>query len=348
MPPLSAGKLAAGERAALASWAQAGAPPAPVGAAACEKRQPPAVEPAQPTAADDAHCYDLTVHGESTAGDSSPFMIAPGESYNCFYFDVPWKTPTESVAFKSKLDNQSALHHWFLYAMPSNHASGTVERNCSPLHLDGPQMLAGWAPGGKDMQMPEGVAAETAAPGTTLMLEWHYFNNTDAPLADKSTVSVCGVPAGSRPNTASITWLGTEDFGLGMPAHAMTSVSGTCTPARKGAAEKPIQLLYTIPHMHQYGTHLAIDLLRADGSKQAVFDQPFQENNQSFVETRAVVGSTDKLVTTCTYMNGGDSPVGYGSPFGNGEMCYAFVLAYPAHALDNGARSLLGANNACL
>lgn len=38
----------------------------------------------------------------------------------------------------------------------------------------------------------------------------------------------------------------------------------------------------------------------------------------------------------------------YGGPFDNGEMCYAFVLAYPAHALDNGARSLLGANNACL
>ena len=100
--------------------------------------------------------------------------------------------------------------------------------------------------------------------------------------------------------------------------------------------------------MHQYGTHLSIDIARADGSKVSVFDQPFSEKNQSFVETRSDVGGADKLLTTCTYSNTSDSAVAYGGPFDNGEMCYAFVLAYPAHALDNGSRSLLGANNSCL
>jgi hypothetical protein len=70
--------------------------------------------------------------------------------------------------------------------------------------------------------------------------------------------------------------------------------------------------------------------------------------NQAFVETRADVASGDKLLTTCTYTNTSNTAVGYGGPFDNGEMCYAFVLHYPAHALDNGARSLLGANNSCL
>jgi hypothetical protein len=81
------------------------------------------------------------------------------------------------------------------------------------------------------MSMPDGVAAEIAAPGTTLMLEWHYLNNTGATLADQSKVSICGVPAGSRPNTASITWLGTDNFGLGMPAHQTSSLTGTSTPS---------------------------------------------------------------------------------------------------------------------
>jgi hypothetical protein len=51
---------------------------------------------------DDSQCYELTVYGTSASTDQSPFMVPPGESYNCFYFDAPWTTPTESVAFKSK------------------------------------------------------------------------------------------------------------------------------------------------------------------------------------------------------------------------------------------------------
>jgi Copper type II ascorbate-dependent monooxygenase, C-terminal domain len=85
-----------------------------------------------------------------------------------------------------------------------------------------------------------------------------------------------------------------------------------------------------------------------DGSKVSVFDQPFNEKNQNFVETRFDVADGDQLLTTCTFENTSDSTVSFGGPFDNAEMCYAFVLAYPAHALDNGSRSLLGANNACL
>jgi hypothetical protein len=289
------------------------------------------------------------VHGKSGATDTSPFMIPSGESYNCFYFDAPWKDAALSVAFRSKLDNDRALHHWFLYAMPSKHTGGTVENNCLPLHFDGPKMLAGWAPGGKDMTMPPDVGAETAAPGSTLMLEWHYFNSTGAALADQSSVSVCTVPMRGRPNVAAVSVLGTES--LSLPAHAESSSTGTCAPARSGLATNvPIHLLYTTPHMHQYGRNMKVEIQHTDGSKVGLFDVPFSDKNQNFMETPAVVMAGDKILTTCTFMNTSDATLAWGGPFGNGsgEMCYNFVLHYPAHALDNGTRSILGASNSCL
>lgn len=354
MPPASAGALASSELATFAAWVEEGA--AASGATSCPG--PVAMTPASssgaapgtgPAEATNAVCFDLTVHNESSAGDTSAFQIPTGESYHCFYFDAPWTAPAISVAFRSKLDNDRALHHWFLYAMPSAHPNGTVE-TCLPLHPDGPKMIAGWAPGGKDMTMPDGVGAELPAPGSSLMLEWHYFNNTDAVLSDKSSVSVCTVPAGARPNVAAITWVGTEDFGpLGMPPGMTSSFTGTCTPSWNGVgADGSVHALYTIPHMHQYGRHMTIEIARTGGSRDTMFDQAFSESNQAWVETPALLMKGDKLLTTCTFQNTSDGNVTYGSPFGNGEMCYGFLLAYPAHALDNGSASLLGASNACL
>ena len=353
MPPLSAGTLDAKDIALLSAWSERGAPRASASDPICKdmpdagSTSAPVTGPPPSANQKDATCYDLTVHGASVAGDTTPFMIPTGETYHCFYFAAPWPQPALSVAFRSKLNTAQALHHWFLYAMPSATANGTVE-TCLPLHVDGPKMIAGWAPGGKDMAMPEGVGAELVAPGSTLMLEWHYFNNTNAEISDKSSVTICTVPVGSRPNVAAITWLGTENFGLGMPAHAMSSFTGTCQPSRTGLGPSdPIHLLYTIPHMHQFGRHMKVEIKRAGGNV-TVFDQPFSEKNQAFVATPGDVLAGDTLLTTCSYENTSDSAVGYGGPFDNAEMCYAFVLGYPAHALDNGTRSLLGASNSCL
>jgi hypothetical protein len=197
------------------------------------------------------------------------------------------------------------------------------------------------------MTLPADVGAESPAPGSTLMVEYHYFNSGSGVLPDSSSVQVCTVAAGKRPNVAAVTWLGTED--LAMPPGMESSFTGSCTPSRRGLdASAPIHLLYTIPHMHQYGRHIAITIQRADGSTAPVLDQAFDDSNQRGVATVADVMPGDRLATTCTFQNTSAQPVGYGGPFDGGEMCYAFVVHYPAHALDNGAMSLLGANNSCL
>jgi hypothetical protein len=56
----------------------------------------------------------------------------------------------------------------------------------------------------------------------------------------------------------------------------------------------------------------------------------------------------DTLTTTCTWMNPGSSAVGFGEST-TSEMCYNFVLSYPAHSLPNPlGGGLEGSANMCL
>jgi hypothetical protein len=352
MPPAQAAALTPAERATLKAWLERAAPAEP-GACGADAAVTPSsgdagAEAGPQPGAEDTTCYELRAHGKSGRDDSSAYSIPPGESYACFYFKAPWTAPSVSVSFRSKRDNTASLHHWFLYAMPGAAEDGKVE-SCIPLHFEQPIMLAGWAPGGDDFVLPPDVGEENPAPGSTLMVEWHYFNNTGAALQDRSSVEVCTVPVGKRPKTASVAWLGTEDFGglFGMPA-GKSSHSGTCRPGRTGlAASDPIQLLFTTPHMHEYGRRIAMQVQHADGSMESVLDAPFNDKNQTFLVTPFQLLPSDALVTTCSFDNTSGRNIGWGSPDGSGEMCYAFVLHYPAHALDNGVVSTLGAKNAC-
>ena len=54
----------------------------------------------------------------------------------------------------------------------------------------------------------------------------------------------------------------------------------------------------------------------------------------------------ETIVSTCTFQNMGSRTVGFGTSTDQ-EMCYQFAVSYPAHALDNGVISLIGASNTC-
>jgi hypothetical protein len=110
----------------------------------------------------------------------------------------------------------------------------------------------------------------------------------------------------------------------------------------------PVHVLSITPHMHQYGTHFTVQALHSNGTTTALFDRPFDVTVQAWVETVTDIQLGDSLRTPCTYSNTSGALVPYGSPFGGGEMCYGFVLHYPAHPLDNGTRSILGTRNSCL
>jgi hypothetical protein len=158
-------------------------------------------------------------------------------------------------------------------------------------------------------------------------------------------VQVCTVPAGTRPNTGSMTWLGTEDFygPIGMPPGR--NEFGSRCPNNSGA---PITIWGFWPHMHELGVHMKSTVYRAGGAVEEVFNKPFDFNYQVHYRNQppVVLQPGDEIETICTFNNTTDFNVAFG-PSTKQEMCYQFAISYPARALDNGVFSLIGATNVC-
>jgi hypothetical protein len=267
-----------------------------------------------------------------------------GEHYEQFYYKVPWQSAVQGTRFGTKYDNTAVLHHWLLFTTTSHgpDSDGTHETVNGSQFGDSAQLVAGWAVGGRDVCLPNTIGLQLPPGGAMLNLQWHYFNSTSSPQDDASSVVVCTVPDNTRPNLASMTWLGSEN--LDLPPGTMTKKSGSC-PNDSGA---PIHIWAVWPHMHTLGRHMSAVVHRAGGGDEMVFDHDFDFMHQvHYPQTPEIVLQPDDVIeSTCTFDNTSDQAVGFGSSTTQ-EMCYNFVYAYPARALDNGVVSLIGATDTC-
>jgi hypothetical protein len=94
--------------------------------------------------------------------------------------------------------------------------------------------------------------------------------------------------------------------------------------------------------MHEMGTHMKMELTQAGGSKIMMLDKPFSFDDQRAYDTPMRVKSGDVITTTCDY----DGIATFGTD-SEKEMCYNYVLAYPAGALSFGT-SLTTTEATCL
>ena len=348
MPP-GGSNLSADQLSTLSTWLEAGAPAGQAADARCAV--PPTPTEQQPTTPPPGGttCYDLRAHGDPTPGDKTPYPVIVGEHYVSFYYTAPWKQPSELVSWRTLYDNKAVLHHWLLYSTVGNDMDGTFLPSIGTHVGDDAELVAGWAVGGNDSDMPDGVGLRMPPPGAGLMLEWHYFNNTGAVTEDSTIVQVCLVPAGTLAHTAGMTWLGTEDLGgpLGMPPGKRSDFSGTCIPSRTGMGDsEPIHIFTVWPHMHTYGRNMRSVVNRVDGTNEEVFNHPFDFNQQITYPAGIDLYPGDSITSTCTYDNTSEAGVAFG-PSTTQEMCYQFAFSYPAGALDNFVLSLVGATNTC-
>ncbi|HKU42624.1 MAG TPA: hypothetical protein VJR89_30910 [Polyangiales bacterium] len=348
MPP--GALLPEAERNMLNGWLDRGHPAGVEADRACAPSQPtmPVEDKPRPTQAG-VTCYKFASHGQPQPGDTSPYGVIPGEHYVSFYYTAPWKEPSELVSWRTLYDNRKVLHHWLFYSTVGATMDGTFAPSIGTHIGDAANLFAGWAVGGNDVNMPPEVGLKLPAPGEGLLLEWHYYNASAAPVEDRSAVELCTVPAGTLKHTASMTWLGTENFNgpLGMPPRVESKFSGTCLPGRAGmAGDEPIHIFTLWPHMHTYGRHMRSVVNRVDGKTEEVFNKPFDFNYQITYDAGIDLYPGDTITSTCTFMNTSDANVAFG-PSTEQEMCYQFAFAYPAGALENGTISLVGATNTC-
>jgi hypothetical protein len=305
-------------------------------------KNPGAFEPLVPETAEEK-CYDFATHGQFGTTDTSKFTVITGESYNQFYYEIPWEPGSVATRFGQKFDNKEVLHHWLAFAQQFGMTPGTVEPNVlgTTLFTDA-ELIAGWAVGGCTQRFPDDVGIALPTTGV-IMVQWHHYNNTGTTQQDSTAVQICTVPESSRTHKAGITFLGTET--LSVPAAGVGEADGTCINDSSG----PITIIGFNPHMHEIGINMKSEVTRdATGLTETVFDMPFQFDYQTnyMMNPPVVLMPGDSIKSTCTWMNKGLSSVGFGQSTKQ-EMCYQFALSYPYGALNNGVLSLIGATNTC-
>ncbi len=357
MPP--GGGLPAADLSTLNTWFQADATPGTDADKSCAAAMPGPDTTAGGEAGGDMAplvampgetCYDLLTHQSTTSVDGK-YTVDAGEHYEQFYFDIPWPAGSQGTRFGAKFDNLAVLHHWLLFTSTTGQPNGFHETVIgTQLGDPGAALIAGWAVGGHNVTMPSDVGFELPDPGQgiNLNLQWHFFNSTGTAQQDGTAVQVCTVPAGTRPKSGSITWLGSENFNgpIGMPPGQVSKYGGTCDPSRTGMnATDPIHIFFFWPHMHFLGVNMT-SVVTHNGVDTEVFNKPFDFNHQVHYDTSVDLYPGDTITSTCTFNNDTANSVPFG-PSTEQEMCYQFAFASPAHALDNGVFSLIGATNTC-
>jgi len=364
MPPVN--QLKPDEMTGLDTWLKAGALPGAAADATCNIGGTTTTPGTTNPNADGSRtvlvpgpgetCYDFKTHDGQTMTDMTPYDVGPdGEHYEQFYFDVPWPANSVATAYGTRMDNAAVLHHWLLFATDEGDAPGSHKTSPLPTLIGtNPVLLAGWAVGGPNLVAPENVGFELPAPGKRINVQWHFYNSTGSDQKDASSVQICVVPRAMRQNVGGVTWLGTEDlggnkwtFGPGMPAHMESTFKTTCTPGRKGMnATDSIHIIGFEPHMHRIGKRMMTQVKHTNGMIETIFDKPFSFGNETHYYQDYELKAGEQLITSCSFNNDND----FGVPFGESsdtEMCYQFTFAYPAHAISNGAASLLGVTDTC-
>jgi len=366
MPPI--GMLAPTEVSAIDTWVAGGALSAPATeAATCAPATGGTTAPntgvpgrtdggsGKLTAAPGETCYEFKVHGGQTANDTTKFNVSDGEFYEQFYYKVPWPKDSVATAYATISDNAPVLHHWLLFSTNELQPEGAhIVAPLPTLIGTDPILLAGWAVGGPNLVAPADVGFELPDPGRTINVQWHFYNSTGKLQQDASSVQICTVPKAMRKNIGGVTWLGTEDLngnvwfgGQGMPPNKESTFTTTCVPGRRGmTGAQNIHILGFEPHMHRIGKRMQTSVKKMDGTMEMIFDKPFNFGSETHYFVDYDLKPGEQLVTSCTFMN----DTNRGVPFGESsdtEMCYQFTFAYPAHALSNGAPSLLGVPDTC-
>lgn len=290
-------------------------------------------------------CFEFRNHGQPVAGDTTKYPIGQGEQYVCNHFVIPWTGSAEMIRYETLYDNEQVLHHWLLYDVPGGAIDGTFEPCIGTHLLQDAQLVAGWAVGSNDVEMPPDVGLRMPGPQRDFLLEWHFYNSSGEIQEDGSGIRICVVPKGTRAKTAGMTWLGTEDFNgpAGMPPGVESEFAGTCY----NDTNEPITIFRIWPHMHQWGRNMQSVVTRAAGGvPEDVFNMPFDFHYQISYESNIVLQPGDAITSACRFHNMSAGSVAFG-PSSDQEMCYQFAFSYPAGALDNGVLSLVGATNTC-
>jgi mono/diheme cytochrome c family protein len=258
---------------------------------------------------------------------STPFAWTdPNETdqYVCFGFDETTSSKRHAIAMGPMVQNPSIVHHILLFQ--NNESVSPEPVKCSAATAGSWKLVAGWAPGGTNFELPP--EAGLPVDSTTHWVMQIHYNNARAlqNQTDNSGFQLCETDQ-LRPNDAGVLAFGSMDFTIPPRISAFTVQCDYTLDSRY----QGVKFFAPDPHMHKLGTSIGTQRIPGgNGTPEMVFEQnPFNFENQQNFKIDKPVSPGDVMRTRCTWANTTDQAVSFGENTSD-EMCFNFLAYYPA------------------
>jgi hypothetical protein len=312
MPPTPNPRLAADEAGKIDAWIGAGAKASD---ATCTNEAPKdEVKP-------------LSCKPDTVLKAAKPFTMQAGgalDQYVCFGVDINVTKKRHVTALAPKVDNKKILHHILLFQAPDSESSDPFP--CDAFGSAAWKLVAGWAPGGNNLELPPEAGFPQEQGTTHWVLQLHYNNALNlAGATDQSGYEMCTTDQ-LRANDAGVLAFGSTKFSIPPRADHRIRCDYTLDNKFQG-----VKFFNASPHMHTRGASMSTERLPggANGTPEMIFEQKkFDFENQANFPINASVAPGDVLRTRCGWKNGGDTTIGFGEGTGD-EMCFDFIGYYP-------------------
>lgn len=312
MPQPPNERLSAADTKTMDDWIAAGAPSS---TQVCSTGNP------------DAGVQPLDCKPDISLTPASPWSMpqTSGNEYVCYGMDVTAAEDKHVVAIAPRVQNAKIVHHILVFGVDSSYP--TTPQKCPAGGGTGWRLMYGWAPGGKNMNLPAEAGFPLKKGQTTHYVVQVHYNNALGLSGETDTSGMDLCTGAPRKYEADVAAFGTIDINI--PAHG--TLDKTCS-TRPQVIDALVgkKLFAAMPHMHGLGTTIDTKLYPAGGG--APIDlgaaPKWDFNAQYWYPIEATVKSGDVIKTRCSWNNTTDQNVKFGENTEN-EMCYSFTLYYP-------------------
>jgi len=241
--------------------------------------------------------------------------IQPGMDYEVCTWTDQFLTATTDVISTLAFQNEPPGHHVVLYYTLDKQPPGT-QRVCTDTDMASFRFVSGNGSNGEENRAPGNLVFRIPE-GAQLVVNHHYLNATDQVL--RGQVALNANFADPGPHVAAGN-MAVVDTNIQVPP-------GKSTHDFECAFDKSYKIWYQVPHMHEWGTHINVDLTQA-GTTTRMFDTQW---DPSFAfhppemrldpATPLVVKAGDKLAVHCEWDNDTGRMLSFGF-----EMCLSFAM----------------------
>jgi cytochrome c551/c552 len=246
-----------------------------------------------------------------------------GNEYVCYGVDVDTADDKHIVALAPRIDNPNIVHHVLIFAADTSYP--TTPQKCSSGGSLAWRLMFGWAPGGKNMVMPQEAGYAVKKGRTNHYVVQVHYNNAQGLEGEKDTSGFELCTAAPRQYEADVLVFGTTKIDL--PPNSQVDKTCSVTIPNSLAGKK---IFAAMPHMHELGT--AIDTKLYPGGTGTPVDlgsaPKWDFQTQYWLPLTAELKANDVVKTRCAWKNTTGQKVKFGENTED-EMCYSFTMYYP-------------------